>query len=141
VVAEKPAPPPEPAPVAAPPAKSAAEIAKEQIEAQRITFAIDSAEIDGAGHGVVQRVSKLLAANPGARVVVQGHSDDTGPADYNQQLSERRANSVESALLAAGIPKDRLETRGFGPSQPLENSEAPEARAKNRRVDFQVILK
>ena len=137
---EKPAPPPveTPPPPPAPPPAAASPTVKKQIEDQRITFAIDSADIDPAGRGTIQRVAKILAANPSAHVVVQGHSDDAGPLEYNQQLSERRARAVQDALMQAGVSKDRLETRGFGPAQPIEDSQKPEARAKNRRVDFHV---
>lgn len=136
----EPPPPPPPAPVTTTPTKSDAEVAKEQIEAQRILFALNSSTLDGNGRAVIQRVAKTLAANPSAHVVVQGHSDDTGSVEHNQALSERRAQSVETALQQAGIPKTRLESRGFGPSQPAGETQLAEERAKNRRVDFQVVL-
>lgn len=129
--AEEPAPPPPKAPTAP--------SAKATIEEQRIAFALDSTEIDAGGRAKIQRVAKVLAENPNARVVVRGHSDDTGPIAYNQQLSERRSLAVKDALLQAGVAKDRLDTEALGPSEPLEATATTGARAKNRRVDFRVV--
>lgn len=132
---EKAAPPPEP-PTSA--ETSAVAAAKKEIEDQRVRFAVDSAALDGTAQGTIQRVAKILAANRSARVVVQGHCDETGSVEHNQELSERRAAAVTDALLRAGVSKDRLETRGFGTSQPIEHAPTPDARARNRRVDFHV---
>ncbi|MBX3199150.1 MAG: OmpA family protein [Labilithrix sp.] len=132
-------PPPPPEPVATAPTDApAAPPEKPKIE-DRVMFALDSADIDANGQAAIARVAKAMASRPDARVVIQGHTDDTGTVEYNQALSERRSHAVRDALLRAGVSESRMETQGLGPSQPFDTSGKPEARAQNRRVDFRVV--
>jgi outer membrane protein OmpA-like peptidoglycan-associated protein len=86
--------------------------------------------------GSIDKVRERMQQNPGKKLSIEGHSDDLGALDYNQQLSEQRAESAKAALVRAGIPAERIETRGFGPTRPLVQGTSPEARAQNRRVEF-----
>ena len=81
-------------------------------------------------------MQKLLTDNPGLRLAVQGHTDNTSTPAHNQQLSEARATAVVAALAAQGIAVGRLQAAGFGQSQPLADNATEAGRAKNRRVEL-----
>ena len=72
-------------------------------------------------------------------VTVVGHTDSTGPADYNMGLSQRRANTVKAYLVSKGIDADKITTRGMGETQPAVSNATREGRAQNRRVE--IIIK
>jgi OOP family OmpA-OmpF porin len=80
-----------------------------------------------------------LEANPDARVRVDGHTDSRGSDAHNQQLSERRAAAVRQVLIDGGIDGGRLESRGYGETQPAVPNDTPENLQKNRRVEFTTI--
>jgi len=82
---------------------------------------------------------KVLAAYPDYQIVVKGHTDNIGTDVFNQQLSEARAESVRSALIAIGISPDKIKAVGFGKSRPLVENDTPEGRQKNRRVEIAVL--
>ena len=73
------------------------------------------------------------------RVKISGHTDDVGSPEYNLDLSKRRAASVKRYLVEKGIAEDRIETEGYGATQPLDESGTRAARAKNRRIEFERI--
>jgi OOP family OmpA-OmpF porin len=72
-------------------------------------------------------------------VIAIGHTDSIGSAAYNQKLSVRRAESVKAYLVSKGIPANRIYTEGKGESQPVASNKTKEGRAKNRRVEIEVI--
>jgi OOP family OmpA-OmpF porin len=69
-------------------------------------------------------------------LAVHGHTDDVGTAEYNQQLSERRAEAVKQYLVSAGIDPGIVTIKGFGKSSPIATGRDEASRAKNRRVDI-----
>ncbi len=75
------------------------------------------------------------ASSPGALIKVAGHADEAGSDEYNQKLSERRAESVAQAFVRAGVPKDRLVTEGHGKTRPVSS-----VAAENRRVEAVLYL-
>jgi OOP family OmpA-OmpF porin len=79
-----------------------------------------------------------LEANPGVNVEVSGHTDATGADDYNQGLSERRANSVLQYMVSKGIDAGRLTSVGHGESIPVADNGTRDGRAQNRRVELDV---
>lgn len=83
---------------------------------------------------VLDAVARSLAAHPDARVRVEGHTDATGSAETNRQLSLSRAEAVAAALAARGVAADRMEAAGFGPDRPVADNATPEGRQQNRRV-------
>jgi outer membrane protein OmpA-like peptidoglycan-associated protein len=99
-----------------------------------ILFGTDSATLGPAALGTVQEVADVLADYPKTAVVVQGHTDSTGPAAHNQDLSERRADSVEGALVAFGVAPRRLMATGYGESLPVASNASERGRQLNRRV-------
>jgi OOP family OmpA-OmpF porin len=70
----------------------------------------------------------------GKVVVIEGHTDVSGSPEYNQRLSERRAESVKQYLVEHGVPAEQLRTEGFGESRPLTTDPSPEAQELNRRI-------
>jgi hypothetical protein len=73
---------------------------------------------------------------PGLKIEIQGHTDNQGSADYNQDLSQRRAQTVKTYLVANGTDDSRLAAKGYGFSQPVASNDTKEGRAKNRRVEL-----
>ena len=72
-------------------------------------------------------------------MTVYGHTDDVGSQAYNQELSEKRARAVRDYLVEAGIGQEIITTKGFGKTKPLVPGTTPEARAKNRRVEVEIV--
>jgi outer membrane protein OmpA-like peptidoglycan-associated protein len=122
--------PPRPAPpVSAPVAPAPAYPAP--FAAGAVTFAADRAELAGPSAATVARVAALLGDGRGPRVTVTGHAADTpGPAEVAQRLSERRAQVVADALVAAGVRRERLVVAGRGSAEPLATPEL------SRRVEI-----
>lgn len=101
-----------------------------------VNFAFDSAEIRPAAHQTLDQVASTLRENQNLRVRIEGHTDSVGSAEYNEGLSQRRADSVRDFLVSRGIAENRMTTRGFGESQPVATNETDEGRAQNRRVEI-----
>lgn len=105
-----------------------------------ILFAFNSAELTGESKPVLDGVAEYLRTAGTVRLEVQGHTDDIGGAQFNQELSLRRAQSVRSYLVAKGIAGSHLTAKGFGYTQPVADNGTPEGRSRNRRVVFQVLV-
>lgn len=84
------------------------------------------------------RVSGVLLGHADLQIAVEGHTDNVGSDDYNQRLSERRAEAVRSYLTSQGIAESTVVARGFGESRPVASNGAPEGRQQNRRVELVV---
>jgi outer membrane protein OmpA-like peptidoglycan-associated protein len=105
----------------------------------KILFQVDSASLDPRSDDLLDDLADLLEDHPEVdRFEIQGHTDDTGPAEYNEDLSDRRAQSVRQALIQRGVEPDRLTTRGYGERRPIAPNDTPAGRAQNRRVEFVV---
>jgi len=103
-----------------------------------VTFATDSAQVSSRFGPVLDDVADVLMTYPATYVNVIGHADSTGPADYNQRLSERRASAVASDLINRGVLRDRLYVAGMGETQPVASNATNSGRAANRRVEITV---
>ena len=84
------------------------------------------------------KISGIVLAHPGLSLQIEGHTDSVGGDDFNQQLSERRADSVRDFLAAQGVPGSSITARGFGKMQPVASNDTPEGRQRNRRVELVV---
>lgn len=104
--------------------------------AVHVNFATDKADILPDSLPQIDEMARLLRDDPGLRVAVNGHTDNTGTAAHNQTLSEARARSVVAALVAKGITAARLTPKGFGNTQPVTDNSTEEGKAKNRRVEL-----
>ncbi|SMO68085.1 OmpA family protein [Ruegeria faecimaris] len=104
-----------------------------------ITFDTDSSTVRPALRSDLVRVGQNLVRYPNSAVQVIGHTDSDGEASYNQALSERRARSVADVLQANGVNGARISTIGLGENRPAASNLTPEGKARNRRVDIEII--
>ncbi|AXC49887.1 OmpA family protein [Paracoccus suum] len=103
---------------------------------ESILFATDSAAVSGVAVNDLYSIARNLNSYPNTRVDVIGHTDNTGSAAHNQDLSERRARAVAGILSAGGVASNRIATAGRGFTQPIASNATPQGRAQNRRVEI-----
>ena len=104
-----------------------------------LLFAVNSATIQAAGVQTLKEVAGVLNRYPETKVLVKGYTDSTGTEEYNQQLSERRANSVKNVLIGERVNMDRITAIGFGEQFPVASNETEAGRQQNRRVELEII--
>jgi outer membrane protein OmpA-like peptidoglycan-associated protein len=104
-----------------------------------VKFDFDKADLRPENRELLSRIAGVLLTAYGFRIQVFGHTDDVGTDQYNQTLSERRAQAVRDYLVQAGVSPDIMTARGFGKSSPRVPSNGPEARSKNRRVEIGIV--
>lgn len=141
-----PAPTPAPAPAAAAPrAPAPAPAPAPAAQAAKVTFSADAffdfdrATLRPEGRARLDELAQQVANIQLEVIIAVGHTDSTGPADYNQRLSERRAAAVKAYLVTRGIDANRVFTEGKGENQPVANNATREGRAQNRRVEIEVV--
>jgi outer membrane protein OmpA-like peptidoglycan-associated protein len=103
---------------------------------QDLLFATDSAAVRSDLRSDLNAVAASLLRYPNSTIQVVGHTDNTGTAAYNQDLSQRRAVSVASILRESGVPGGRIAAVGRGEDQPIASNLTPAGRAQNRRVEI-----
>lgn len=103
-----------------------------------IFFDFDRAEITPQGTAVIQRAVENYRRGTPVRIIATGHADRAGPPDYNQSLSERRAQAVQQALVRSGLPANQITTAGRGETQPLVPTSDGVREAQNRRVEIAI---
>lgn len=103
-----------------------------------ITFATDSSDISSGFYPVLDDVALVLNEFDKSYVEVEGHTDATGSDEYNQELSQRRANSVANYLVSREVIPGRLIVRGYGETQPIADNSTPTGRRENRRVQIEI---
>ena len=104
-----------------------------------ITFATDSAQIRPEFYPVLNDVAGTLQRYPQSYIDVVGHTDSTGSTQYNQQLSEQRAQAVANFLRTRGVTPARIAAYGMGETQPVATNATPAGRQANRRVELRII--
>ncbi len=104
----------------------------------RVYFDFDRSEIKPEGQQTLQRQATWLKQYPNVTVTVEGHCDERGTREYNLALGNRRANAAKSALVALGIPANRIQTISYGKDRPIVVGSNESAWAQNR-VDITVI--
>jgi outer membrane protein OmpA-like peptidoglycan-associated protein len=115
---------------------------KELRVSQQIHFETDSAKILGDSNALIEEIADVLQRNPNIKKVeIQGHTDNAGSREHNQQLSEARASSVRQALINAGVDGGRLVAKGYGQDRPIAPNVTAANRARNRRVQFIILEK
>lgn len=105
---------------------------------EAILFATDSAALNPNLRSDLFVLAESLNKYPQSIVTVTGHTDNTGSAGYNQDLSERRASSVASVLRTGGVASSRLRVVGAGENRPIATNQTAAGRAQNRRVDITI---
>lgn len=104
-----------------------------------IEFETGRATIKPVSFPILDEVLDLLKSRPGIRIGVYGHTDSRGTAPNNLRLSKDRAAAVRNYLQGKGIAANRLESEGFGQTQPVASNDTDDGRAKNRRVEFKIL--
>ncbi len=104
-----------------------------------LLFDFDSYQLRPTTMNNLSRLSETLQKYDKTDVMILGHTDSTGPTDYNLDLSEKRAEMVSDYLVSQDIPSRRLDPEGLGETDPLVSNESDEGRQKNRRVELTII--
>ncbi|MDX1329069.1 MAG: OmpA family protein [Burkholderiaceae bacterium] len=129
-----------PAPAPAPKAAVAPVAAPAKITyAADAFFAFDKSVVQPAGKAKLDDLVKRMQAMDIEVVVAVGHTDSTGPSSYNQRLSVRRAEAVKAYMVSKGVDADRIFTEGKGEDSPVADNSSRSGRAKNRRVEVEVV--
>ncbi len=105
-----------------------------------ILFAVDKATLQPQGELALAKLSGVLLALPRTAAVVNGYTDSTGKPDYNQALSLKRATSVSDFLAKQGVQASRMKAVGMGDQSPVASNDTAEGRAKNRRVEIDIVV-
>jgi len=104
---------------------------------ERVYFDTSKTTIKEVSFPLLDEVAQILAAHPEVKkVLVEGHTDDTGSAAFNTTLSQGRAEAVRDYLVKKGVAAERLGAKGFGPTQPIGDNKTAAGRDSNRRVEF-----
>ncbi|ADO68122.1 OmpA family protein [Stigmatella aurantiaca] len=113
-------------------------IRQDRIEIKEaVYFDSNASTIQARSNGLLDQMAKLLNEHPEiVSVLIEGHTDDRGAADYNRTLSKQRADTVRDYLVKKGVAAERLETQGYGPDRPVQPNTTAAGRTANRRVDF-----
>jgi OOP family OmpA-OmpF porin len=148
----KPPPAPAPAPVAAPapppaaaPAPAPAPVAPPQPTTEKVTFAADAffdfnkSTLKPEGKAKLDDLVSKMKGIALEVIIAVGHTDSVGGDAYNQKLSVARSESVKAYLVSKGVEKNRVYTEGKGKKQPVADNKTAEGRAKNRRVEIEVV--
>jgi outer membrane protein OmpA-like peptidoglycan-associated protein len=100
-----------------------------------VLFDTGKSQLKTGGMRTLQKLSAFLNQNPERQVLIEGFTDSVGGEEYNQSLSERRADAVRTALVDLGISGDRINTRGYGKNYPVADNSTSAGRQLNRRVE------
>lgn len=106
--------------------------------AKGVYFEINSATLKEESFEKLDVLVKFMETHPGLTIIVEGHTDNTGNAEYNLKLSQDRVNSVKDYLVSKGVDRSRLKAVGYGQEKPLYDNNTEEGRAQNRRVYFDI---
>ncbi len=106
--------------------------------AQKIFFSKNSYNLTRNSVKELKKVAAILKSNNSLKLTIEGHSDNTGPAEFNKMLSQRRADAVKKFLMDNGINHARLQSIGYGQDRPVADNSTPEGRATNRRVEMKL---
>lgn len=107
-------------------------------ELQGVSFKAGSAELTKASLPILDRTIAGLKKNPKAKVEIEGHTSSEGGEEYNQKLSEDRANSVRAYMVRKGIPEDHVTAVGYGFSRPKATNDTEDGRRQNRRIEVRI---
>lgn len=103
-----------------------------------VLFATNKADLKSSGLVDINKLAQFLQENSDRKVIIEGYTDSTGAENYNQSLSERRATSVQVALIKMGVDPARIVTQGYGKEYPVAENSSVSGRAMNRRVEVTI---
>jgi OOP family OmpA-OmpF porin len=106
----------------------------------RVNFEFNKSDIRESDVAELQKAVRFIRKYPGAKVRLEGHTDSIGTDEYNQRLSERRAEAVKDYLVKEGAARaSKISTVGYGESRPVASNDTEEGRAQNRRVEVLIL--
>jgi peptidoglycan-associated lipoprotein len=111
----------------------------EKITANMVHFAFDSYELRPDGRKILQSKAELLKESPDIRLLIEGHCDERGTAEYNLALGERRARAAYEFLVLLGVNPNRMQIVSYGKERPLNPASNETAWAENRRAQFRIL--
>jgi outer membrane protein OmpA-like peptidoglycan-associated protein len=103
-----------------------------------LLFMINSAALSEVAKTNLEKVAGVFVKYPETNLLIEGHTDDTGPSDFNMELSRKRANSVSEFLQSKGVSPGRMDIKWYGETQPKFPNTSEDNRAKNRRVEVAI---
>ncbi|WGH75957.1 OmpA family protein [Tenacibaculum tangerinum] len=104
-----------------------------------IQFATNKATLTATAQANLDKLVPVFKDYENTNIVIYGYTDNTGAVDYNQMLSEKRANSVRNYLASKGLDGSRFQTKGMGIEDPIATNDTAEGRSQNRRVEFAIV--
>ena len=104
-----------------------------------IFFATDKYDINEQSKNSLDKLVKIFEDYPNTNILLEGHTDNTGRAEYNMELSEKRAKSVYNYLTQQGVESNRFTTKWYGEDQPKHDNSTADGRSKNRRVEIGIM--
>ncbi len=111
----------------------------ESVVLNNIFFEFDKFDLKKESRSEMGKLISFLTKNPKMKIEISGHTDNVGSKIYNQELSEKRANSVKEYLVTNGITSERLQSRGFGDTKPVADNANEDGRTHNRRTEFSIL--
>jgi outer membrane protein OmpA-like peptidoglycan-associated protein/outer membrane protein assembly factor BamB len=111
----------------------------ERLTLESIHFKTASANLEPGSLGVLERLLKMMGDNPYLEIEIAGHTDSTGTAEFNLELSRRRAEAAADWLIRNGVLSKRIKTVGYGDTHPVSDNSTEEGRLKNRRTEITII--
>lgn len=109
------------------------------ITLNNIFYQTDQYRLEETSIAELDRLYRFLLQNPEVKVEISGHTDDIGSASYNRTLSQKRAEAVSEYLTGRGIPKERIQAKGYGFDHPVGDNRTEEGRARNRRTELKIL--
>lgn len=106
-----------------------------------IDFEFNSDRLKPTSYELLDKIAEILIHRNRLKLIVEGHTDDIGSEEYNQDLSMRRAGAVKMYLATKGVYPDFIRVYGYGESRPVLNEKTDAARALNRRVEFRITTR
>ena len=104
----------------------------------KVPFELNKAVLGAKVKGLLDFVAEIMNEYSESKFIIEGHTDSSGPQEFNQKLSENRANSVKDYLVSTGISADRMSVVGLGEDKPTNSNDTRKGRIINRRVEFKV---
>ena len=104
-----------------------------------VTFDVDSSTLKPQFRATLDQIAQSLKTYPNSLIDVYGHTDSTGSDQYNQALSQRRAQTVADYLIMRGVSGSRIRSQGYGETMPIATNDTEQGRALNRRVEIKIV--
>lgn len=106
--------------------------------AKTILFDVNKSVVKTQAEFILDNIAKIMNENDDFNFIIEGHTDNTGVAEHNLQLSQERADAIKAYLIRKGVKAKRLEAKGYGQTRPIESNDIERGREINRRVEINV---